>query len=319
MAQSFARVIPDTFDPLGEALYLMRLNGSLYCQSELTAPWAIDMPAMAGNMMFHIVLRGECWVTVGADSRHHLAAGSLALLTQGQGHSIASDCAQPTTNLFDIPITNVSERYEILRFGGGGEETLLACGVLSVDQLAAAKLIEQLPDIIHLPASETLANKHIESAVNMMALEASSLSAGGETIMTHLADIIVIQAIRHWLSRAPEASVGWLGALQDIKIGKAMAAIHQKPELPWTVDNLALEAGMSRSGFSARFNELIGISVKQYVTEWRMNVARARLKSDPVPLGQLAEELGYQSEAAFSRAYKRVMGESPVRHASAAQ
>lgn len=314
MAPPFERVVPDAFDPLGQALYLVRLNGSLYCHSELSAPWAIDMPIMAGNMMFHIVLSGECWISVGSQAPQHLAKGGLALLTRGQGHVIGSDPRLPATSLFDIPITNVSERYEIMRYGGGGEETVLACGVLSFDELAAAKLIEHLPELINLPNSETQTNKQIHAAINMMALEASGLSAGGETIMAHLADIIVIQAIRHWLACAPEAKLGWLGALQDTKIGKALALIHQQPERPWTLDNLALEAGMSRSGFSARFNELIGTSVKQYLTEWRMNLARARLKKDSVPLGQLAEDLGYQSEAAFSRAYKRVMGESPVRH-----
>ncbi|MDB4837610.1 AraC family transcriptional regulator [Marinomonas sp.] len=142
-------------------------------------------------------------------------------------------------------------------------------------------------------------------------------SAGGETVIAHLADIIVIKAIHYWLAHSPDASQGWLGALKDPKIGKALAMMHEHPEFAWTVERLAQLAGMSCSSFSARFSarftEVIGTSVKQYLTEWRMNLARMRILKSPVPLIQLAEGLGYTSEAAFSRAYKRVFDVPPLR------
>ena len=133
-------------------------------------------------------------------------------------------------------------------------------------------------------------------------------------MVANLADIIVIQAIRHWIETSPDASSGWLGALKDPKIGKALAVIHAHPEEAWTVDQLAQQAGMSRSGFSARFTQVIGTSVKQYLTEWRMNLARVKIMQSPISLVELAEELGYKSEAAFSRAYKRVFGVPPLRN-----
>jgi AraC-like DNA-binding protein len=123
----------------------------------------------------------------------------------------------------------------------------------------------------------------------------------------------VIQAIRYWIAHAPEANQGWIGALKDPKLSKALAAIHAHPESSWTVERLAEQAGMSRSGFSARFTEVIGISAKQYLTEWRMNLARMKISQTQVTLADLAEQLGYQSEAAFSRAYKRVFGVPPLR------
>lgn len=313
---TYTRDLPQVHDSLGEALYQLRLKGALYCQSELTAPWGIDMPAMADKMLFHIVLSGRCWLTAQGQAPIELTAGSLALLPKGQGHAIRSERNTPVIHLFDIPINQVSERYELMRYGGGGDLTVLACGVIGFDHLSGAKLIGHLPSMIHLPAQAAGGQGQLATTLQLLATEAAHLTVGSETVVAHLADIIVIQALRYWLQTAPEAEKGWLGALKDPKLGKALTAIHGQPSAPWTVDLLANLAGMSRSSFAARFTELLGVSVKQYVTEWRMSLARVRLRTDAIPLGQLAEELGYQSEAAFSRAYKRVMGESPVRHSA---
>ena len=144
-----------------------------------------------------------------------------------------------------------------------------------------------------------------------MAAEAKALRPGGETVITRLADIMVIQAIRSWIEEDPTAQIGWLGALQDKHIGNAILAIQKEPERPWSVATLAQEVAMSRSAFAARFKELVEESPMQYVTRWRMNVALTWLKEGDVSLSELAERLGYQSEAAFSRAFKRAMGISP--------
>lgn len=308
------RDIPALSDALGETLYSLRLNGLMYANSELSAPWGIDMPPMDGKMMFHIVTEGCCWLRFPSQESVCLRPGELVLLPLGEGHLISSTEDEVCTPFFDIPISKLSERFEFMRYGGGGEQTLLTCGVLSFDHVAGQKLIAQLPPFIHIKSHKGELPSHLQSLIQLMSTEAKTLSPGGETVMAHLSDIIVIQAIRYWVERAPEASQGWLGALKDPKIGKALTAIHRHPESTWTVDRLADQAGMSRSGFSARFTEVIGTSVKQYVTEWRMSLARMKIMQSDVSLADLAEELGYQSEAAFSRAYKRIMGVSPMRH-----
>jgi AraC-like DNA-binding protein len=137
------------------------------------------------------------------------------------------------------------------------------------------------------------------------------LRPGGETVITHLADILIIQAIRSWLDSAPDANRGWLAALRDKQIGRALAAIHRQPEKAWSVDSLAREVGMSRSGFSARFTQLVGNSAMRYLTRWRMQLARAQLAEGTTQISQIADRLGYQSEAAFCRAFKREFGISP--------
>ncbi|MGB1091060.1 MAG: AraC family transcriptional regulator [Oceanobacter sp.] len=324
------RSIPPISDALGETLYALRLNGLMYANSDLSGEWGIDMPPMPGKMQFHIVTQGACWLCFPDHEPVLLKPGELALMPRGEGHQIASDPQQTCVPFFDIPITQLSERFEYMRYCGSQPqtdkqqqglelidmeqtETRITCGVLSFEHVAGQKLISQLPAVIHVQDDGGMLPEQIQMLVKMMATEATSMAAGGETVIAHLADIIVIQALRYWLEQAPEASKGWLGALKDPKIGKALAAIHAHPESPWTVDQLAQQAGMSRSGFSARFSEVIGTSVKQYLTEWRMNLARNKIAQGSVTLADLAEELGYQSEAAFSRAYKRLFGVSPMR------
>ena len=151
----------------------------------------------------------------------------------------------------------------------------------------------------------------IQSTLRFMAAEAKELRPGGETVITRLSDILVIQAIRSWIEEDPAAQTGWLGALQDKHIGRAIALIHRDPARAWTVASLSNEVAMSRSAFAARFTELVGEPVMHYAARWRMHVALTWLKEDDAGLADLANRLGYQSEAAFSRAFKRFIGISP--------
>ena len=159
----------------------------------------------------------------------------------------------------------------------------------------------------------------MQSTLRLMAAEAGELRPGGEAVITRLADILVVQAIRSWLETDPAAQTGWLGALQDRQIGRAIALIHRDPARPWTVASLARELAMSRSAFAARFTELVGEPAMQYVTRWRMQLALASLRDEGATVGELASRLGYRSEAAFARAFKRVVGVPPgaVRRRSA--
>jgi AraC-like DNA-binding protein len=151
----------------------------------------------------------------------------------------------------------------------------------------------------------------MQSMLRLMAAEAGELRPGGEAVITRLGDILVIQAIRAWMESDPAAQTGWLGALQDPQVGRAISLVHRDPARDWTVASLADEVAMSRSAFAARFTELVGEPVMRYVARWRMHVAVAALKDERATVGELADRLGYRSEAAFSRAFKRVIGTSP--------
>ena len=298
-------------DPLGEALHFLRMSGTFYARSELTEPWGLTLPPMDEFLMFHVVTSGRCWLEVEGAERRLLQPGDLALVPHGQGHRLVSEPGGPAADLFDLPREERSERYEVLRHGGGGALTSLVCACVRFDHPAARRLVAVLPRTICIEASSLPHLDWIQATLRFMAAEARAMRPGGEAVITRLADILVIQAIRSWIEQDPAARTGWLGALQDKQIGRAISLIHREPAREWTLGSLAAESAMSRSAFAARFTEMVGEPAMHYVARWRMNVALGWLRESDAPLGDVAGRLGYRSEAAFSRAFKRYLGISP--------
>lgn len=297
-------------DPLGRALHLLRMNGAFYCRSELSTPWGLSLPPMPGYLWFHVVIGGSMHLEASDGPPELLAAGDLALVPRGTGHRLRSDPQAPAPDILSLEREQVSDRYEVLRHGGDGAPTALICGALRLEHPAARNLIQALPASILVGAGGPGAES-IQSTLRLLAAEARHPRPGGEAVITRLADIIVIQAIRAWIDTNPGARGGWLGALRDPAIGRAIALVHEDPARAWTVDALAAELAMSRSAFSARFTELVGEPAMQYVTNWRMQLALATLQRGESTVAELAERLGYRSEAAFARAFKRVIGTPP--------
>jgi AraC-like DNA-binding protein len=297
-------------DPLGEALHFLRVTGSFYCRSELTAPWGLTMPAWQGCLWFHIVTAGRCRLEVDGAEPRMLQPGDLALVPHGQGHVLGSgpDVITPDVTGLEHEFQN---RYAILRHGGGGAATTLVCGAVRLDHPAAHLILPLLPMVIHVEPSGSPQAEWMQSTLRLVAAEAAEMRPGGEAVITRLSDILVIQALRTWIETDPAARRGWLGALRDRQIGRAITLIHRDPARAWTVASLANELAMSRSAFAARFTELVDEPAMRYVTRWRMQTARSLLAEDGVTVAEIASRLGYQSEAAFSRAFKRITGTPP--------
>lgn len=301
----------ETTDALAQSLHLLRLNGSFYCRGEFTTPWGIDLPAFAGSMIFHIVTSGSCMIEREGAEPVLIRQGGMALVPHGEGHilrSIEEARAQP---LFDIPVDRLSERYEVMRFGGGGEMTRMLCVLVKLEDTSAEHLLPLLPPVMTLDAWDDQAGDWLHNTLRFMVREAHEMRPGSEAVITRLSDILVIQMIRDWLDRQGDAATGWIAALRDPLIGQAMVAIHNAPHRPWSVESLAEVACMSRSAFAARFSELVGESAMKYVTRWRMQVARQQLRDTADPVGKVSVDAGYESEASFCRAYKRQYGEPP--------
>ena len=298
-------------DPLVEILHLLKLTGTFYCQARLSAPWGIEVPAFDGVLSLVMVTQGRCWLTLGAQASVCVDQGSLVLLTGGAAHSLRSAPDVGTRGLDTLPVNKITEIYETLDYGGGGETTHVMYGVVRIDHAAGAFMISQLPDLLRVDTWSEDAGSWLQATLQFIAREARDLRPGGETVITRLADVVVIEAIRRWIAAAPEANSGWLKAARDPQIGRAIMAIHRAPATDWTVGRLAAAAGMSRSSFCARFSALIGVPAMQYVTLWRMHLARAALQDTTKPLAQIAAEFGYQSEPAFCRTYKRIFRETP--------
>lgn len=298
-------------DPLSDSLQLLRMSSTLYSRCYLTAPWGIELPSLPGMLMFHVVTVGHCWLDVDGTVLRLLQPGDFVLVPRGSGHSLLSHPDANTVPLFDMPREYLSERYEIIRHAGGGAPTEIVCGTMQIDNPGAVQLLTLLPPVIGAEVMNPVHKEWLLSTLQLMAEEAVDSKVGRETLLSRLADVVVMHAIRSWIDNDPTASTGWLQASRDKQIGRAIALIHDDPSRPWTLASLAEEVAMSRSAFATRFAELVGMPVMQYVTQWRMQVAMSLLKSDGTRVADLAARLGYQSEAAFSRAFKRYTGFSP--------
>jgi AraC-like DNA-binding protein len=308
----------ESADPLGEALHFLRVTGSFYCRSELTAPWGLTMPDWPDCLWFHVVTVGRLRLEVAGDEPRVLQPGDLALVTNGKGHVLRSEAGTLAPDVRSIE-HEFHNKYAVLRHGGGGAPTTLVCGAVRLDHPAAHHIVPVLPEVIHVEPTSGPHAEWTQSTLRLVAAEAAEVRPGGEAVLTRLSDILVIQTLRAWIENDPAAQRGWLGALRDRQIGRAISLIHRDPARDWTVASLAGELAMSRSAFAARFTDLVDEPAMRYVTRWRMQVARSWLAEDGTTVAEVAGRLGHRSEAAFSRAFKRVVGSSPGAIGSAAR
>ena len=297
---------------IGEALRFVQMSGIFYCPSKLTEPWGLELPSMQDCVWFHMVTSGGCTIEVEGNTRL-LRAGDLVLIPHGQGHRAWGVEVCETLPVLDLPHEYVSEQYAVLRHGGGGSLTNLVCGGIRFDHPASRHLIDALPAIIHIESSFLSRGDWIQAILDLMAEEAQLVRPGSDAVVSRLCDILVIQAIRSWIEHDPAAQTGWLGALNDDQIGSTIALIHTNPAGDWSVASLASEASMSRSAFAAKFTAIVGESAMRYVTRWRMYAAIELLDTTDATIASIASQVGYDSEAAFSRAFKRVIGSTPRR------
>jgi AraC-like DNA-binding protein len=294
-------------DPVGEALHVLRMTGTFYCRSELSLPWGFSLPPMPACLWFHVVTAGHCVLDV-AGQRIEMGPGDLVLVPRGEGHTMVGEPGAATPSITTIEHGTSEAHYAVLRTGGGGDLTTMVCGAVRFDHPAARTLVDLLPTVVQVPAAPA---SRLGDLLRLIALEVEEFRPGGEAVLTRLADVLVVQAIRSWLETDPGAQAGWLGALGDPLVGPALALVHREPARDWTVASLASAVAVSRSAFAARFTSLVGEPVMRYVTRWRMHLALERLRTDDVTVAELARDLGYHSEAAFSRAFTRVVGRSP--------
>lgn len=303
--------IGSTDDPIARVLHTVRMRSTFYCQCELSEPWALAMPVVADSVSFHAVTAGRCWLHVPGSDPIELQGGDFALVAPGLGHELLSSPGAASPRRVDLlPQDYLTPQFSTLRHGGSGRTARLICGVVTFDAPAAREVLATLPESIVVASSDSDASA-VRDLLRIMGEELATPRPGGEAVATRLADILVVQAVRTWLARAADAGGTWLNAMRDPHIGAALSAIHADPGDAWTLSRLARTATMSRSAFSARFTMLVGQSPVAYLTRWRMLVAGQRLADGDSTAAQLATELGYQSEAAFHRAFKRVTGTTP--------
>jgi AraC-like DNA-binding protein len=298
-------------DPLAEIFHYLRVSAAFTCRSELSAPFGLTIPIMPGCLWFHAVASGSCLILPEDGTATRLRAGELALVPHGVGHRIASDPGSPAPNVIDLPQELVSPHHSILRHGGKGARCLLVCGAVRLAHPLAGAIASALPPVLKVEDATCPKGSPLEATLDLLLREAPQILPGGETVVTKLAEVVVVQLMRTWLERAPLERQSLLRGLRDARIGRVLAYVHRDPGGDLRLERLAEVAGMSRSAFAARFSALVGVPAAQYATEARMKIAEDLLRTEGLALAEVAARVGYGSEAAFGRAFKRVMGRSP--------
>lgn len=298
-------------DVLTDILNSLRLRGHLYFRTELTAPWGIHVPRQHNVARFHIVIRGNGWIKVDDQSESiAMANGDLVVIPHGAGHTILDVPATAPRPLDDV-LKEVDYRGTgPLVYGGGGMGCSLVCGEFAFESELFNPLLDNLPPILHVRGNESFNSKWLDNTLGFIAHEAANDQTGALAIIDRLAEIIFIQVIRAYVENS-DSRIPFLAALGDPHIRQALSLIHAQPSYAWSVGDLGQAIGMSRSAFSNRFSMLVGMSPYQYLTSVRMQKAAHRLRIGDEPLVLVAEYVGYESEAAFSGAFKNYFGMRP--------
>jgi AraC-like DNA-binding protein len=301
-----------TPDSVSEILHDLRVAAASVGRYEMTAPYGLVVPPNAGAR-FHLVVEGGYWLAAANSSPVRMEAGDVALLPRGTGHLVYEHAGEgdvPTWRLEEMPLDQVGEAAYRLRTRGRGPRSIVLCCILDFDMPSMHPLLELMPEVLLL-RSGAAGDPSLSALLESMAAEMGAERIGAATVATRLADIVVARVVRAWVEGRTEQTTGWLGALRDPVIGRALAAIHRDPGQPWSVESLASLTNLSRSAFSERFTDVVGASPAHYVARWRMHVAGNWLRHDRRTVAEVAARLGYESEASFSRAFKRVSGVPP--------
>jgi len=293
-----------TMDVLTDWLREIETNAVVLCRSRMPAPWGIRISAQEG-VMFHIVKEGACWLQREGEPPLRLQQGDLVLLPQGLDHDVVDDLKSEAEPLEDF-LAKASVPHN-------GAMTTLICGVYLADVELAHPMLLALPAVMYFPAQRVQAIPALATTLSLLTTEIESAAAGSEALIQHLFDVLFVYIVRAWSDELSDKGRGWLSALKEPSLSRAMARIHADPAKTWTVESLAREAGLSRAAFARRFTEQIGESPLAYVTRWRMIVATRLLNSSEASLAEIAERVGYESEFSFSRAFKRSRGVAPAR------
>jgi AraC-like DNA-binding protein len=310
-------------DALSETLRVVRLVGAIFINGRFTAPWCyhsphadvaapILEPGAERVVIFHLITEGECYVELDDEPPLKLIAGDVIVFPQGDAHRMTSEPGVPPAK-GGRPLADVlSRRPRQLTFGGGGAATRLVCGYLACDSRLARLLLTGLPPVVRVNVRGSNAGVWLEASVRYALAEARSPRPGGEGVLAKLAEVLFIEVLRMFMHEQGSGRTGWLAGVHDRIVGAALTSLHKKPAYAWTLEELARAAGTSRSVLAERFQQLVGNSPMQYLTQWRMLLAANLLRHSDAPLSHIAEGVGYQTDTAFIRAFRREYGAPPA-------
>jgi AraC-like DNA-binding protein len=311
-------------DVLSEVLKVIKLEGAIYYNAEFSAPWLFRAPPSrvvvpyfspgGGHVIiYHLLTEGKCCAGVEDGERIDITAGEVVIFPHGDAHIMGNGRGAAMIDSERDLHHILGQGLMLARAGGGGEVTRLVCGYMSCDPQLSDTLLAGLPSILKINIRNDDSGRWLENSIRFSVGEANASLAGGEAVLSKLSEVLFVETLRRYIAQLPPEQTGWLAGARDPEIGKALALLHRNPAKPWTIATLAQEVGMSRSVLAARFRDYLGEPPISYLTRWRLQIGARMLKSSNGSVAEIAAEVGYESEAAFNRAFKREFEVPPAR------
>ncbi|HSF15933.1 MAG TPA: AraC family transcriptional regulator [Vicinamibacteria bacterium] len=330
-------------DVLSDVLRVVRLTSAVFFTARFSSPWSIESPPpdqLARSLrlraesiaLFHVLVEGQCWISFGDQAPTKMEAGDVLIFPRGDPHVMSSHVGARPCPIGSLLPSQPSEEIPQLHYGGGGETTRWVCGFLHCDQ-AFNPLIGALPTMLCVRGRESTgqglppeaqaseragvvlveADGWLATTLQHTIEEADATHPGGSAMLARLIELLYLDVLRRYMQQLPSGHTGWLAGVKDPEVGRALRLLHARPDHPWTVEDLAHEVGVSRSALAQRFTELTGEAPMRYLTGWRIQLAKHLMLQASLAIAEVADRVGYESEAAFNRAFKRRVGVPPAK------
>lgn len=311
-------------DVLSEVLKVVKLQGALFYNGEFSAPWSVRAASHSGVarylapgaghlIIYHLLTEGRATIRLESGERVPLNAGDIVMIPHGDTHILENGPATKTVDDSAQLAEVLAQGLKLWKLGGGGEVTRFVCGYMACEARLSQVFLSGLPRVFKVSIRNDPSGRWLENSIRFSVDQAGASRAGGEAVLAKLSEVLFVETLRAYISDLPASQTGWLAGARDSEVGKTLALMHRDPAHPWTLADLAKEAGVSRSVLAERFRHYLQETPIAYLTRWRLQMGAQMLASTSYSVAQIAAEVGYESEAAFNRAFKREFSVPPAR------
>ena len=310
-------------DVLSEVLRVVKLEGAVFFNGEFTAPWCLRtsgsigiatyLSPEAGHLIpYHYLTEGRAYARLPDGKNEELTAGDIVIFPHGDAHFLGNGSPERPVDSFQTFAKNLTQGVKLARFGGGGETTKFICGFMGCDPRLSEVFLAGLPKILKVHVANEPSGQWILNSIRFSLADGNESNAGSGLVFAKLSEVLLVETLRRYINCLPPDQIGWLAGARDPIIGEALALLHRQPEDPWTVSDLARRIGLSRTRLAERFRHFLGESPMAYLAQWRLKLGAEILQSTEDSVAQVAATVGYGSEAAFNRAFKREFNSPPA-------
>jgi AraC-like DNA-binding protein len=303
-------------DVLSEVLRVVRLEGALFFNAEFSAPWCLSSSGSTGIathlapetgrlIPYHYLTEGRAYARLPEGKREELTAGDIVIFPHGDAHLLGNGSPEKPVDSFQTFAKNLTQGLKLARFGGGGEITRFVCGFMGCEPQLSEVFLAGLPKMIKVHVANEPSGQWIENSIRFSVGDGYESNAGSGLVFAKLSEVLLVETLRRYINSLPSDQIGWLAGARDPIVGQSLALLHKEPAHPWTVSNLARRVGLSRTRLAERFRHFLGESPIAYLAQWRLKLGAEILQSTEHSVAEVAAAVGYGSEAAFNRAFKR--------------